>query len=92
MTKKKIVKKASKKKELPKPVRKKGEGPLEYYKRYQKWQKSRPPIPSKPVVKPKKGKLKPKKKLSERQKRIKARKEAEKKLGIKRGIKKKKKK
>lgn len=93
--KKKIVKKAPpKKKEAPKPVRKPKEGPLEYYKRYKKWMDSRDTkyVPKKVAPKKPIGKVKPKKKLTERQKRIKVRKEAEKQLGLKRGIKKKKKK
>lgn len=85
--KKKIVKKASPKpKELPKPIRRKGEGPLEWYKRYKKWTDSRdtkyvPKKVVKPVSKPKKGK-----KLTEKQKRIEERKKAEKLLGMKRGV------
>lgn len=90
--KKKIVKKAPpKKKEAPKPVRKKGEGPLAYYARYKKWMDSRDTkyVPKKVAPKKPVGKVKPKKKLTERERRIKARKDAEALLGVKRGVKKK---
>lgn len=93
--KKKVIKKViPKKKEAPKPVRRKGEGPLEWYKRLKPWMDSRDTkyVPKKPAPKKPSGKVKPKKKLTERQRRIKARKDAEKLLDIKRGIKKKKKK
>ena len=93
--KKKIVKKAPpKKKEAPKPVRKPKEGPLEYYARYKKWMDTRNTkyVPKKPTPKKPTGKVRPKKKLTERERRIKNRKETEKLLGIKRGVKKKKKK
>ena len=92
-TKKKVIKKVTpKKKEAPKPIRKQGEGPLQYYKRWKKWSDNRPGMDRKPVksaTKTKKG-AKPKKKLTERERRIKQRKEAEALLGIKRGVKKKK--
>lgn len=90
--KKKVVKKVPpKKKEAPKPIRKPKEGPLEYYARYKKWMDSRDTkwVPKKVAPKKPSKKAKPKKKLTERQRRIKVRKEAEKLLGIKRGIKKK---
>ena len=93
--KKKAVKKAPpKKKEAPKPARKKGEGPLEYYARYKKWTDSRDTkyVPKKVAPKKVSKKVKPKKKLTTWQKRVKARKEAEKVVGLKRGVKKKRKK
>jgi len=78
---------------LKKPIRRKDEGPMEFYKRYQRWMKitrMKPkPKPSKPKPKPKSKKPKPKQKLTEREQRIKDRKEAEELLGIKRGVKKK---
>jgi hypothetical protein len=92
MPKKKLVKKAPpKKKEAPKPVRREGEGPLKWFARYKKWMDTRDTkyVPKKVAPKKPKPSAKPKKKLTERQRRIKQRKEAETLLGIKRGIKKK---
>lgn len=91
--KKKVIKKVvPKKKEAPKPVRKQGEGPLQYYKRYKKWMDTRDTkyVPKKSTSKKPSKKVKPKKKLTERERRIKARKDAEALLGVKRGVKKKK--
>jgi hypothetical protein len=79
---------------LKKPIRRAGEGPLKWYKRYKRWMdaterhrkwKERPKS-TKPT---KKGKVKPKKKLTERQRKINARKEAEGYFGIERGPRKK---
>ncbi len=86
--KKKVIKKVTpKKKEAPKPIRKQGEGPLQYYKRWKKWSDNRPGMdrkPVKPATKPSK-KEKPKKKLTEREKRIAERKAAEALLDVGRG-------
>lgn len=81
---------------LKKPTRKANEGPLVWYKRLRRWMdateahdKWKETQRAKAQKKGKsKKKVKPKKKLTERQRRIKARKDAEKLLGVERGVKK----
>ncbi|KKL62635.1 hypothetical protein LCGC14_2183240 [marine sediment metagenome] len=83
---------------LKKPIRRANEGTMAWYKRYKRWMtateahdkwKESQRAKTQKKGKPRK-KVKPKKKLTERERRIKQRKDAEKLLGIKRGVKKKK--